>query len=51
MAYIYKITNNINKKSYIGKTTRTPQERFEEHRKEAKRESQGNIRYLCTSST
>lgn len=38
MAYIYKITNKINQKSYIGKTTRTPQERFEEHRKEAKRE-------------
>lgn len=38
MAYIYKITNKTNQKSYIGKTTRTPQERFEEHRKEAKRE-------------
>ena len=38
MAYIYKITNKINQKSYIGKTTRTPQERFEEHKKEAKRE-------------
>lgn len=38
MAYIYKITNKTNQKSYIGKTTRTPQERFEEHRREAKRE-------------
>lgn len=38
MAYIYKITNKINQKSYIGKTTRTPQQRFEEHRQEAKRD-------------
>ena len=38
MAYIYKITNKTNQKSYIGKTTRTPQERFEEHRREAKKE-------------
>ena len=38
MAYIYKITNKTNQKSYIGKTTRTPQERFEEHRREAKRD-------------
>lgn len=38
MAYIYKITNKINQKSYIGKTTRTPHERFEEHKREAKRD-------------
>lgn len=31
MGYIYKIINIINNKIYIGKTTRTPQERFAEH--------------------
>lgn len=29
--YIYKITNKINGKAYVGKTTRTVQERWEEH--------------------
>lgn len=31
MGYIYKITNNINGKIYIGKTTRTIRERWKEH--------------------
>lgn len=31
MAYIYKITNDINQKIYIGKTTRSIQERWLEH--------------------
>lgn len=31
MGYIYKITNNINDKIYIGKTTRTLEIRFKEH--------------------
>ena len=31
MPYIYKITNIINKKLYIGKTNRTIKERFNEH--------------------
>ena len=31
MAYIYKITNDINGKIYIGKTERTPEIRFKEH--------------------
>ena len=31
MGYIYKITNLINSKSYIGKTTNTVEERFNEH--------------------
>jgi len=34
MAKIYKITNIINGKSYIGKTERTIEERFQEHIKE-----------------
>lgn len=33
MGYIYKITNNITNKCYIGKTERTIQERWKEHKK------------------
>ena len=39
MAYIYKITNNINNKIYIGKTVRTIQERFKEHCKDYQKEN------------
>ena len=35
MAYIYKITNKINNKSYIGETTRTLQTRWNQHIKES----------------
>lgn len=35
MAFIYKIVNDINKKIYIGKTSRTIEERFKEHCKDA----------------
>ena len=35
MGYIYKITNKVNGKSYIGKTERTIQRRFQEHCHEA----------------
>ena len=31
MAYIYKITNKLNGKIYIGKTTKTIEERYKEH--------------------
>ena len=31
MAFIYKVINKINNKYYIGYTSRTPEERFEEH--------------------
>ena len=34
MAYIYKITNDINQKIYIGKTERNIEERFKEHCRE-----------------
>lgn len=36
--FIYKITNNINGKCYIGKTAATIEERFETHIKDSKRD-------------
>ena len=38
IGYIYKITNKINGKVYVGKTTRTVQERWEEHLREYRKE-------------
>ena len=35
MAYIYKITNDINDKIYIGKTTLTIEERWQQHKKDS----------------
>ena len=35
MAYIYKITNDINDKIYIGKTNFSIEKRFQEHCKDA----------------
>lgn len=37
MAYIYKITNQINGKIYIGKTLKTIQERWKEHQNDSRR--------------
>ena len=43
MAYIYKITNKINQKKYIGKTEKVnPEERWKEHLRDAKREYRKN---------
>ena len=39
MAYIYKITNKINNKCYIGKTLKTIEERWKEHCKDYLRRS------------
>lgn len=33
MAFIYKITNTLNQKSYIGKTERTIAIRWQEHKR------------------
>ena len=40
--YIYKITNTVNNKIYIGQTTKTIEERFEKHWQEAKCSHNGN---------
>lgn len=37
MAYIYKITNDINNKVYIGKTNQNIQKRFQQHLNDSKR--------------
>lgn len=37
MAYIYKITNTINNKVYIGKTSYTVEKRFQQHCKDSKK--------------
>ena len=38
MAFIYKITNLINNKIYVGKTTKTLEERFQTHLHDSKKE-------------
>lgn len=37
IGYIYKITNNVNQKVYIGKTTKSIEERWKEHQQDAYR--------------
>lgn len=39
MASIYKITNKINNKVYIGKTNNSIQQRFKEHIRDSKKHS------------
>lgn len=46
MGYIYKITNDVNQKIYIGKTESSIEERWKEHCKDAKRSSLQEIRPL-----
>ena len=40
--YIYKITNLINQKAYIGKTVNSIEKRWSEHQREAQRERAEN---------
>lgn len=40
MAYIYKITNQLNGKSYIGKTLKTVEQRWREHLKDSQKPSE-----------
>ena len=42
MSYIYKITNDVNNKVYIGKTDRDIQQRFAEHIYDSGRKDYGN---------
>ena len=42
MAYVYKITNRINNKIYIGKTYLSPDQRFKQHCKDSKRSEKKN---------
>lgn len=42
MAYIYKITNTINGKMYIGKTELTIEKRFQQHCNDSQRDGMGN---------
>jgi predicted GIY-YIG superfamily endonuclease len=44
MAIIYKITNDINNKVYVGKTTRDLNTRFNEHKKSKNGKSKSAIR-------
>ena len=37
MAYIYKIINKINNKIYIGKTTQSIEDRFNQHKNKSKK--------------
>ena len=43
--FIYKISNSINDKVYIGKTLSSIEKRFQEHKKDSSRDT-GNIRPL-----
>ena len=42
MAFIYKITNDVNEKVYIGKTLRSVEKRWKEHIQDSKREHTEN---------
>lgn len=42
MAYIYKITNTINGKMYIGKTESSIEKRFQQHCRDSKKERMSN---------
>lgn len=42
MAFIYKITNDVNEKVYIGKTLHSVEKRWKEHIKDSKRERTEN---------
>ena len=42
MAYIYKITNIINGKVYIGKTEQTVEKRFQQHCRDSQRQGMSN---------
>lgn len=45
MGYIYKITNLINNKIYVGKTIKSLEQRFSEHKHEAERYAEDRIHF------
>lgn len=47
MGFIYKVTNNINNKVYIGKTLHNIEKRFNEHKWEAKTNAKGRPFHLA----
>ena len=42
MAFIYVITNNLNQKKYVGKTTTTIKQRWQQHIKDSKKDDISN---------
>lgn len=46
MAFIYIITNQINGKQYVGKTTTTIQERFAYHKYDMKGKFKENVLFI-----
>ena len=46
MGYIYKITNRLNGKVYIGQTTSTVEKRWEQHKKRAKNDLNRNEHFI-----
>ena len=44
--FIYKITNDINDKVYIGQTTQTVEDRFKQHLKEHRRTDKSHVTYF-----
>lgn len=51
MSYIYKITNDINNKVYIGKTSRSIDKRWKEHLRDRKREKYKRRRLYSEMNT
>lgn len=49
--YIYKITNTINNKVYVGQTTRTLEDRFKEHLRNCNAKSKQTVHLYSAMKT